>query len=134
MLQTDRGYQLGTRTTVPTILLVEDDPTIRHLLVELLSEERCYRILAAASADEAVALAATCCPDLFLFDYSLPGRNGLELYDSLHAQLAYQRIPAIMLSAALPSQLALQTRAIVGIEKPFDLDDVLAHICRALTK
>lgn len=69
-----------------TILLVEDDETVRELSRALL-ERRGYRVIAAVNAEEAIARAADEAGTihLLLTDVVLPGLNGPELANRLHA-------------------------------------------------
>ena len=53
-------------------------------------------------------------PGLFVLDYHLPGMNGIELYDRLHAIETLADVPALMISARLPRQ-ELDRRKIVAM-------------------
>jgi CheY-like chemotaxis protein len=57
----------------------------------------------------------------------LPETTGIEVYDHLCAKKQLRTVPAIVMSAALPRQ-ELQERHLRGIDKPFDLDDLLETI------
>ena len=69
-----------------TILIVEDDPSVREMLEILLSAEG-HRTMSAADAAQALTLIGTeSRPDIVLGDYSLPGgMNGLEMIASLRS-------------------------------------------------
>jgi DNA-binding response OmpR family regulator len=69
-------------------------------------------------------------PNLIVLDYLLPGINGLELSDRIRADKALQTIPVLMISAALPSQ-EVEQRGIIGLQKPFEIDELL-HTTRDL--
>lgn len=113
---------------MPAILVVEDDPLIRNMLVTLLTGEH-YRVLEASSARQALTIVAGERPDLFLFDYNLGvGMTGLELFDMLRAQGDYEDVPAMMTSASLPPQIELDKRSIIGFSKPYDIDVLLDQI------
>ncbi len=113
---------------MPAILVVEDDPPIRSMLVALLTEEH-YRVLEASSARQALTVVAGERPDLFLFDYNLGvGMTGLELFDMLRAQGNSEDVPAIMTSAYLPPQSELDKRSIIGIGKPYSIYELLDQI------
>jgi len=66
-------------------------------------------------------------PDLLLLDYFLPYMNGLDLYDYLHRHKPLNDVPVIMISANLPCQ-EVERRRLVGLQKPFELDELLATI------
>ena len=109
------------------ILMVEDDADIGIILEQIIVQETFYVSLLVTSAFQALQLIHDITPDLLLLDYQLPGMNGIELYDRLHATKGLEEIPAIMVSARLPRQ-ELALRNIVGMSKPLDLDELLEAI------
>lgn len=83
----------GSNSDTVMVLVVEDEPMIRMNGVDLL-EDQGYRVLEAASADEAIALLEQA-PDVRLLfsDIDMPGSmNGVEL-----AELVHRRWPGIRL-------------------------------------
>ena len=70
------------RTLRRKILLVDDDPGIRHILVRLLAEED-YLVLTAANGVEALELAKSIDFDLVLLDLNMPVKNGWETFEQL---------------------------------------------------
>ncbi len=109
------------------ILLVEDDVNIGEVLVQAISQETSYLPILVVDGFEALNVVKKCKPRLFILDYQLPGMNGIELYDHLHAIEELSLVPAIMMSARLP-QRELDKRKILGMNKPIDLDDFLETI------
>ena len=69
----------------PSILLVEDDPLLRHAF-RLLLEDAGYHVHEAATAAEALDLAGRHHPALMLLDLGLPDRPGLEVAQELSSQ------------------------------------------------
>lgn len=114
-------------TSLHTVMIVEDDVHIGAFLVEAITEETPYHALLVANGAEALETVKQLKPSLLILDYHLPGIDGLELYDRVHTMPEMSQIPAIMMSARLPYQ-ELEQRAIVGIHKPFDLDDFLLKV------
>lgn len=110
-----------------TVMIVEDDMHIGAFLVEAISGETPYHALLVNNGAEALETLQHLKPHLLILDYHLPGIDGLEVYDRVHAMPEMQAVPAIMMSARLP-QRELEKRSIVGINKPFDLDDFLQTI------
>lgn len=113
------------------ILVVEDDDTIRDLVRLTLAEEEHNYVLCAAHGFEALALVRATVPDVFLLDYQLPSMTGIQLYDKMHHMKGLQHIPGIVMSANLPLH-ELEKRNLLGLYKPFDLDDLLALVNKAL--
>ena len=110
-----------------TILVVEDDELIGVFLSEAISQETAYHPLLVSDGFEALRVMHDIKPSLFLLDYRLPKMNGVELYDQLHAREGLETVPAIVLSANLPLH-ELTKRGLVGLKKPFDLDQLLQAI------
>lgn len=110
-----------------TVMIVEDDVHIGAFLVEAITEETPYHALLTANGAEALETLQHLRPSLLILDYHLPGIDGLELYDRIHAMPELEDVPAIMMSARLPHH-ELERRTIVGIHKPFDLDDFLQTV------
>ena len=119
------------RAAEKTILIVEDDAYISEVLVLVISQETPYQALFVPDAFQALVTINDIKPDLFLLDYHLPRMNGIELYDRLHTTQGLEHVRAIMISANLPQQ-EIRQRQIVGIRKPFGLDDLLNTIEKVL--
>lgn len=117
----------GTDTSMKTILIVEDDQDIGEFIAQTLQLETSYQTLLATNGAEALEQVKSIKPNIFLLDYMLPGINGIELYDQLHAITGFEHIPAIMMSANLPTQAA-HKRKIACLKKPFELDELLQCI------
>src|SRR5215831_13827089 len=80
------------------ILVVDDNPGCRELLVGVL-ELHGFRVIAATCGREAVELASAFQPGLILMDLSMPGMNGFEATQALHAQDPGRKIPVVAVSA-----------------------------------
>jgi two-component system, cell cycle response regulator DivK len=118
---------------VKTILIVEDVPLNRDLLVQLLEER--YRLLLAEDGEAALARAAEEKPDLVLMDLSLPRMDGWEATRRLKADAAFSRIPVIVLSAHAMRGDEERARAIGCddfLTKPIDEDLLFEKIARHL--
>src|SRR5690348_3089374 len=87
-----------------TILVVEDDASIGFLLVEALRQETPYMAMLVSDGIQALKIAHSIKPSLFITDYWLPYINGLELYDRLQATKDLADTPTIIMSAYLPEQ------------------------------
>lgn len=115
------------------ILLVDDDPLLRRSLA-LSLEEAGYRPSTAASAEDALALAARDRPDLVLLDIGLPGMDGLA---ALRRFQLHSDVPVIFVTARrreLDEVLGLELGAEDYITKPFSHDVLLARIRAALRR
>jgi two-component system response regulator AtoC len=115
-----------------TILVADDDRTIRRNLVKLLQSEG-YRPLEAADGDEALVCVRDQKPDAVLLDLKMPGRDGLSVLAEIEPLLA--ELPVIVVTALGGSAAAIEAMrrgAYDYLSKPFDLDEVLLTLKRAL--
>jgi DNA-binding response OmpR family regulator len=133
MLEKQRSRAEDKYATRKAILFVVDDPYIGELLLIATSQETPYQALLAQTSERAIEIVRHVKPALFVLDY-FPGKmNGIDLYDRLHAQQSLEAIPAIFLSANLRElQDEIDHRHLVGLAKPFALDDLLQSIRQAL--
>jgi signal transduction histidine kinase len=115
------------------ILLVEDEPAVRALLLEVLGEAG-YRVLAAGSAGEAerIVEASGDGIDLLLSDVVLPDRNGRELYEALSARRPDLRV--LFMSGYTDDEVLRQglPEGIPLVRKPMRPDELLRMVRRSL--
>ena len=83
-------------TTLPRILVVDDEALIIRMLNEMLKTR--YELLVATSGEEALALAVAAAPELILLDVGLPDLNGYEVCRQLRDNPATRQIPVIFLT------------------------------------
>lgn len=114
------------------ILVVDDDVSIRHTLVDLL-EDAGYVVEAVGNGEEAMEAMRRSSVDLVLTDLRLPGIDGIELLRKL--QGVDSRLLGIVLTGygtVTHAVRAMKAGAFDFITKPFDLDAVEVSIQRAL--
>ena len=82
----------------PTILIVDDEPTNIHFLIEILKND--YVVLAATNGREAIRLASGCHrPDLILLDVRMPELDGYSVCKLLKNTQKTQDIPIVFVTA-----------------------------------
>lgn len=117
-----------------TILVVEDDESVRTLLVRQLSGT--YLVQAAGNAQAALQLLATIpVPDLMVCDVMMPGMTGTDLVRKLKAQDAFKQVPIIFLTArggALDVIDGINAGARHYVTKPFNMKDLLDKVAKAI--
>ncbi len=114
-----------------TILIVEDDEGTGEFLQQAIDEQTPYQTTVVHDGHQALERARQIQPCLFLLDYRLPGMNGLEVYDHLQNNEETRGVPAIMMSAALPTE-ELQRRGIYQLRKPMEIGNVIRMITHAI--
>src|SRR2546425_3097828 len=120
----------------PEILVVEDEPDIRGLIVLHLAREG-FRCRTAKSGGEALREARAALPDLIVLDLMLPELDGLEVCRRLRADAVTAAIPIIMLTAK-----ADEVDRVVGLEmgaddyvvKPFSPKELVARVRAVLRR
>jgi len=122
-------------TDVKTVFIVEDDEAIGDLLVQAIEQETSYHAVLASDGFQALKMLRTVKPDLILLDYSLPGMNGLELYDTIHTVKALKHLPVLIVSAETARiQKEIKARQLSQLQKPFDLANLLQTIERLFSQ
>ena len=86
------------------LLIVDDEATVREVLMRTL-EEQGYQCLTAANAAEALAVLQTCPVDRVLSDIIMPGKSGVELLKEIRALCPDTAV--MMLSAVVDTQTAI---------------------------
>ncbi|MFO0806419.1 MAG: protein kinase [Gemmataceae bacterium] len=112
------------------ILIVDDEPSIRHWLRLLLKSQ--YDVCEAEDAEQAFAEVAKQTPDVVIADVNLPGLTGTELVEQLRASMPERdRVKIILVSGAMPAD-ALGGLAATGADdflaKPFTSTEVLSRV------
>jgi two-component system KDP operon response regulator KdpE len=113
------------------ILIVEDEPQIRHFLRTTLTAEG-YRVIEAATGQRGVLEAATHKPDLVMVDLGLPDQDGIEVVTQIRA---WSALPILILSARSAEAdkvAALDAGADDFVTKPFGVGELTARIRVAL--
>ena len=116
-----------------TILLVEDDATLRHTLALNLRAEG-HRVLEAEDGENGLAAARGGTPDLVVLDVMLPRLDGLTVCRLLRRE---SPVPIILLTARgaeADKIIGLETGADDYIVKPFSLGEFLARVRAALRR
>jgi DNA-binding response OmpR family regulator len=108
------------------ILLVDDDPTVRDSLSNVLVTEG-YAVIPAENGQQALDLADQLSVDLVLLDLNMPVKNGWDTFERLAAE--HPLVP-IIIATARPNQLftALSAGAGALLEKPMDIPTLLRAI------
>jgi CheY-like chemotaxis protein len=115
------------------ILVVDDNPTILHLLIQSL--EKCGELITATDGADALMKAIDIKPDLIFSDYSMPVMDGRALFEKLRARKETQNIPFCFIASQ--KEIDEHLRMVVdGVEeyfvKPFFVKE-LADRARRLT-
>ncbi|MCM2359630.1 MAG: diguanylate cyclase [Geobacteraceae bacterium] len=117
-----------------SILIIDDDPGLRKTLADILRAKG-HDPLTAGSGGEGIALVQERHVNLVLIDLGLPDLTGIEVLDMVKS--ARPATEAIILTgnATLDSAIEATNRgAFSYLQKPYDIEQLLLHIQRALEK
>lgn len=91
------------------ILVVDDNPTVRHYLRAILEQQSAWRVWEARTGEEALRSVETVSPDVVLLDFRMPDLNGLDVA----RQISKQRpeMPILLVTVYLSGQLAAEAKA-----------------------
>lgn len=121
--------------SVPSVLVVDDEPTIREIVSRYL-ERAGYRTSLAADGPQAVALSIAARPDLVVLDIMLPGFDGLEVMRLLHDRPPPR--PAVILLTAKGEEsdriVGLRRGADDYMAKPFSPRELVARVQAVLRR
>jgi two-component system, response regulator RegA len=116
----------------PSILLVDDDATLRERLARAL-RERGFDVRTAGSADEAMTLVRAESPEMAVLDLKMPGRSGLDLLRDMKEQDPSTKIVILTGYGSIATAVdATKLGAVAYLPKPVDADEVMAAFQRAI--
>lgn len=120
-----------------TILIADDSPTMRAMLVAIVEELGEFQTVEASSGFEALRLLPREHVDLILTDINMPDINGLELISYLRTNQNYKHIPIFIIStesSVLDIEKGKQLGADEYVVKPFSPVTLQQLINRYLSK
>ena len=111
----------------PTILIVEDDPSVKNLMTTTLRTHD-YHFLTAQNGQSAIIQATSHNPDIVLLDLGLPDMDGIEVIRNIRS---WSNMPIIVISARSEDTDkidALDAGADDYLTKPFSVEELLARL------
>ncbi len=83
------------RMTIKRVLIVDDSPTERHVLNDMLTKAG-YEVVASDNGEDAILKAKTAKPDLILMDVVMPGLNGFQATRAISRDPQTRLVPIIL--------------------------------------
>jgi CheY-like chemotaxis protein len=115
------------------VLIIDDEVAIVELLSMFLQAEG-YDVITAYNGKEGLASVMKCRPDMILCDVMMPVLDGWEMCRHMQSDSRLQAIPIVLMSAVHPLDRQGDCSHAGLLEKPFDLDKVLATVAHFLAK
>ena len=123
----------GTETSLPQILLVEDNPDVVEYLTTCLDEH--FQLDFAYNGRAGIEKALEIIPDLIISDVMMPEKDGFEVVETLKNDERSSHIPIILLTAKadVQSRLAgLRRGADTYLSKPFHQEELMVTVANLL--
>jgi len=116
----------------PSVLIVDDEPSILQSLRGLLADEG-FEVLTASNGYEALKVIGSDAPDLVLLDIWMPGIDGIETLKEIKKDNPYIQVVIITGHGTIETAVeATKLGAFGFIEKPLSIDKVIVSINNAL--
>jgi len=112
------------------ILIVDDSPTERHVLNDMLTKAG-YEVVSCDNGDDAIAKAKQIKPDLILMDVLMPGLNGFEATRAISRDAETKNIPIVLCTSKCQDSdkiWGMRQGARDFVVKPVNRDELLAKI------
>jgi putative two-component system response regulator len=113
-----------------TVLIADDEPAARRLLRRIL-EQAGYRVIEAATGREALEVAKSDRPDIFILDITMPDVDGVEICREIKTDPATHLTPVIHITGLTTREQRI--RALTAgsddfVGKPFDIEEMLLRV------
>ena len=113
-------------------LIVEDDPDTRALEKEILEDDG-FTVLTAKNGEDGIRFARERLPSVILLDLALPTASGFDVLKTLKGSPVTANIPVVLISAfVMLVDNCVARGASACVQKPFDIDDLVAQVRHAL--
>ncbi|MDQ6857866.1 MAG: response regulator [Chloroflexota bacterium] len=120
----------GESSKKRVVVVGEDDEPIAFLLRDSFNDEPGYQAVVVPDGALVLETVRQVNADLLILDIMMPGLNGFEVYDRIHADPNIKNMPVLFMSAAVAAyDEDFTKRGITNIvSKPFDLNDLVARV------
>ena len=115
---------------VKKILVIDDSPTERHFLTEILTRNN-YQVITAVNGEEGIEKARKEMPDLILMDVVMPGLNGYQATRTLTRDEQTKHIPIIVCTSKgqeTDKIWGLRQGAVDYLVKPLNAQELLQKV------
>lgn len=123
----EKAFQHQTLEPGQTVLVVDDEPSIRRFLKHILEAEG-FLVIESRSGEDAVSIARRENPALVLLDLVLPDIDGFEVLSRLKEQEGTSNIPVIILSIIEDEERCFRLGASDYLPKPINRERLIARV------
>ena len=129
----ESGRPMDARREKPLVLIVENEPSARELMVGYL-EPRDYQTVTAASVEEGLVKVRDLNPDAITLDLLFPGQNGWHMLSELRRKPETAALPVIVVSVLDEEASALASGASAYLTKPVKKDVLLRTMKQLMSR
>lgn len=118
------------------VLVVDDDPEIVELLVDVLERDGRFEVRSASSGYDAGVQTLEYLPDLIILDYMLPDVNGNVVCKTIRQNPAFEHMKIIIVSGVVDQdeiENLLKVGADAFMNKPFSIDELVTKMAQLLS-
>jgi len=119
------------REYVSTVLVIDDDPSVRQIMSHYLSQKG-FDVQTAASGGEGLEKAMAVQPDVITLDIMMPGKDGWDILKSLKENPALYDVPVILITMVENRSLGFSLGATEYLPKPIDKERLLNVVNRCV--
>jgi DNA-binding response OmpR family regulator len=121
-------------TSKNTVLVLDDDPSLRHMLQVLLEQDG-HAVIAAGDVQSALAQCKVQLPDLMVVDLMLPIEDGEMFLREFRRRWRHEDVPVILLSASSArNDIARRLGVEATLPKPFFAEDLRELVARLVAE
>jgi len=113
------------------ILIVDDDEAMAENCSMFL-ESQGFEVTVACSGDEALGRIRHTAPELLISDYEMPGMTGVQLSERLRSDPDTARLPILLMSGCLRSEIGGANSVDGFLRKPFLAENLLIEVRKLL--
>ena len=139
----NEGFDCGTRLALDLleeasrrkVLVVDDDPEIVELMVDVLERDGRFEVRTANSGYDAGVLTQEFRPDLMILDYMLPDVNGNVVCKTIRQNRAFEHMKIIIVSGVIKQDEIEQLKKVGAdafLKKPFSIDELVNEMAELL--
>ena len=117
------------------ILVVDDDPEIVELFVDVLERDGRFEVKTAASGYDAGIMTQEFLPELIILDYMLPDINGNVVCQTIRSNPNFEHMKIIIVSGVVNQDEIndlLKAGADEFVKKPFNIEKLIERVCELL--
>jgi excisionase family DNA binding protein len=118
------------------ILVVDDDPEIVELFVDVLERDGRFEVKTASSGYDAGIMTQEFMPDLIILDYMLPDINGNVVCQTIRQNPNFEHMKIIIVSGVVNQDEIndlLKSGADEFVKKPFNIEKLIERVCELLS-